>query len=532
MAALSAGANAACDVTFAAGAIDLGIDHSPEHVGTTYTPGVYCINGAMSIDTSPITFSGAGTYIFRSTGAFTTSAGMSVILVGASACDVFWNPNGLTSIGANNFFQGTVIPTLAAAHDITVLDATSWTGRALTFAHTITLPDTNVTITVPTCTPPRLTLVKTVTNDNGGTRTVADFPLTAAGPITITGVSGAAPITNAAVTAGTYTLSETTQSDYTAGTYSCVKNGGGAVIGNSISLIAGDTATCTIVNNDIPPQLHLRKLISGGTATFANFTLTANGAGPNDISGTSPVDSGIGLLADTFALSETSPGSYTASAWVCVGGTQIGSNITVGINQSATCTITNTYTPPPSSGGGGGTQLRIDVCPDGDYSYSYYDGICGTAPIVADRIVPLIGILKVPTPLALPAGSGSVTYNYVVWNVGGKQALTGVSIADDKCSTVKLLSGDINNNQKLDPTEKWKYSCTSTLLATTTNTAVASGYSDDAYRQLAVATAVATVVVGAPLTPPLISIVKVPSRLTPFSFGGGDVTYTYTVRNP
>lgn len=107
-----------------------------------------------------------------------------------------------------------------------------------------------------------------------------------------------------------------------------------------------------------------------------------------------------------------------------------------------------------------------------------------------------------------------------------------MSIADDKCTTVKFLSGDINNNQKLDPTEKWKYSCTSILSATTTNTAVASGYGDDAYRQLAVATAVATVVVGAPLTPPLINIVKVPSRLTPFSFGGGDVTYTYTVRNP
>lgn len=107
-----------------------------------------------------------------------------------------------------------------------------------------------------------------------------------------------------------------------------------------------------------------------------------------------------------------------------------------------------------------------------------------------------------------------------------------MGIVDDTCATVKLLSGDINNNQKLDPTEKWKYSCTSALSTTTTNTAVASGYGDDAYHQIAVATAVATVVVGAPLTPPIINIVKVPSRLTPFSFGGGDVTYTYTVRNP
>jgi uncharacterized repeat protein (TIGR01451 family) len=56
--------------------------------------------------------------------------------------------------------------------------------------------------------------------------------------------------------------------------------------------------------------------------------------------------------------------------------------------------------------------------------------------------------------------------------------------------------------------------------------------------QTAVATAVATVVVGVPglpnagLLPPLINVVKVPSRLTPFPFGGGAVTYTYTVTNP
>ena len=74
---------------------------------------------------------------------------------------------------------------------------------------------------------------------------------------------------------------------------------------------------------------------------MADFTLTANGTGSNDLSGTSPVDSGAGLQADTWALSETSVAGYTASAWSCVGGTQNGSNITVGIGGEATCTVTN-----------------------------------------------------------------------------------------------------------------------------------------------------------------------------------------------
>jgi hypothetical protein len=62
------------------------------------------------------------------------------------------------------------------------------------------------------------------------------------------------------------------------------------VIGNSITLTVGDSAVCTVNNDDIPPQLHLRKVVvndNGGTATVANFVLTGNGTGANDISGTS-----------------------------------------------------------------------------------------------------------------------------------------------------------------------------------------------------------------------------------------------------
>ncbi|MGO4780375.1 hypothetical protein AB4084_33355, partial [Lysobacter sp. 2RAB21] len=66
-----------------------------------------------------------------------------------------------------------------------------------------------------------LTLIKTVTNDNGGTATINEFPLTATGPTTITGVSGTATVTNAAVGAGTYVLSEINVAGYTAGAWTC-----------------------------------------------------------------------------------------------------------------------------------------------------------------------------------------------------------------------------------------------------------------------------------------------------------------------
>ncbi|MBP7884706.1 DUF3494 domain-containing protein [Patescibacteria group bacterium] len=139
-----------CTFTFAPGAVDLATDTTHGPIGV-YTGGVYCtagISSVMSIGTSGITLSGAGTFIFRMDGALNTVANSTVTLThGANACDVFWTPNGATTLNANSTFQGTIIP---IAQDITILSMTSWIGRALTFGHTVTTPDTNVSITVPT----------------------------------------------------------------------------------------------------------------------------------------------------------------------------------------------------------------------------------------------------------------------------------------------------------------------------------------------------------------------------------------------
>src|SRR5206468_8437646 len=104
----------------------------------------------------------------------------------------------------------------------------------------------------------------------------------------------------------------------------------------------------TLINHDIAPKLHLREVVvndNGGTKTAADFTLTADGSGSNDLSGTGAVDSDAGLQADTWTLSETNVYGYTASAWNCTGGTQSGAKITVAVGGEATCTITNDDRP-------------------------------------------------------------------------------------------------------------------------------------------------------------------------------------------
>ena len=171
---------------------------------------------------------------------------------------------------------------------------------------------------------PGLHLRKVVVNDNGGTATVANFTLTANGTGT-NDLSGTSPVDSGpGLNADTFALSESTVAGYTASSWVCV---GGTQSGSNITVGLGESATCTITNNDIAPQLHLRKVVvnnNGGTKTVADFTLTANGTGTNDLSGTSPVDSGPGLQADTWALSESNVTGYSASSWYCTGGTQSG----------------------------------------------------------------------------------------------------------------------------------------------------------------------------------------------------------------
>ena len=113
----------------------------------------------------------------------------------------------------------------------------------------------------------QFTLVKVVNNDDGGTAVPTDWTLSATGPTPISGVTGGTSITNAPVNAGAYTLSESGPAGYTASGWVCT--GGGTQTGASIELAVGESATCTITNDDIPATLTLVKQVvndDGGTA--------------------------------------------------------------------------------------------------------------------------------------------------------------------------------------------------------------------------------------------------------------------------
>jgi uncharacterized repeat protein (TIGR01451 family) len=148
-------------------------------------------------------------------------------------------------------------------------------------------------------------------------------------------------------------------------------------------------------------------------------------------------------------------------------------------------------------------------------------------PASVPAVPPLIDVVKVPTPLALPSGSGLVNYAYTVRNIG-TVPVTNITMVGDTCSPIVLTSGDVNSDSKLDLNETWIYHCSTTLSETHTNTVVATGWANGLSTS---DVASATVVVGLPIVPPLIHVTKIPSTLTLIA-GGGIVTYTERVTNP
>ena len=108
--------------------------------------------------------------------------------------------------------------------------------------------------------PATLTLVKHVANVKGGKATPTSWTLHATGPVTISGVTGSAAVTAAALPVGTYSLSESDgPPGYAASAWTCTN---GVVVSDSqIHLSNGTSTTCTITNSD---TLALPGPVSGG----------------------------------------------------------------------------------------------------------------------------------------------------------------------------------------------------------------------------------------------------------------------------
>ena len=351
-------------------------------------------NGTLTLNGSA-----SDIWVFQLTTDFTFTGNV-VLGPGVNPCNVYWavgQDATINSGGAGTKFVGTLI----AGRTVNLVSGVTVNGRILSSILTSGSLTTAGTTTISGCavgTAPiiggtrrdsTINVVKTVINDNGGTKTVSDFPLFINGVQVTSGAT-----TNYPVPGGTYTVTETSDPQYTR-TFSgdCDTNG-------QMTLTSGDNKFCIVTNNDVG------------------------------------------------------------------------------------------------------------------------------AP-VAPPVPPLIDVIKVPSPLALPNGPGPVTYTYTLRNIG-TVPVTDVTMVGDTCSPITLYSGDNNANSILETNETWVYRCSTNLNETHTNIVVATGRANGI---TATDIATATVVVGAPIVPPLIHVTKVPSPLA-LSAAGGAVTYTEKITNP
>jgi len=233
-----------------------------------------------------------------------------------------------------------------------------------------------------------------------------------------------------------------------------------------------------------------------GIATPADFTLSVKtpGVTGTHVAGSPQIGSTLGsvysLLPGTYVISETANAGYSSTFL----GADINGSVTLTAGENRVVTLINN-----------------DI-----------------APVI---IAPLINVVKTPSPLSLPYGSGVVTYTYTVTNPG-VVPLTSVSVTDNKVNTVNYISGDTNLDLILQPSETWVFRGSTTLYTTTTNRATATGSGNGLLAtDIAYATVVVTPVEQPPIYPPLVNIVKSAAPLA-LLYGEGPVTYTYRVTNP
>jgi hypothetical protein len=536
-------------------------------LGSTFLPGIYKWSTNLTINGN-ITLSGGPTdvWIFQIAGDLTTASGGDIaggvhvnLTGGALASNVFWAVagavNGVT-LGTYSTFNGNIL----SAMQITMQTGAILNGRALSQTQ-VALH--NNTISLPTTA--TLNVIKHVTNNNGGAATANAWTLTVASSNGGTGTGNAL----GSETGTTYTLQPGMA-------YGVTETGGVSGYSSSstndctiASAVAGTPYTCTITNDDIAPVLHLRKTVTndnGGTALNTAWTLAAVGTlgSPTNLSGTTPVDSGTSFKADTYTLAESGgPAGYTPSAWVCVGGTQIGSTVALALGQSATCTITNNDIAPrltvtkTVNNTHGGTKAVVNFP-------LFIDGMSVTSGVASTTSVGLHTISETSDPGYTPTVGGDCAANGTITLAPGDVKACTI-INDDiphssssQTGMITVIKTVVNDNGGTKTVADFPLFVNGTLVVsgitntfpastgvyTVTETSDAnytrafSGACDSNGRlglspgdqKICVITNDDIGTSAVPPMPPLIDVVKIPSPLA-LPNGPGPVTYTYTLRN-
>ncbi|MFA6272897.1 MAG: ice-binding family protein [Candidatus Paceibacterota bacterium] len=466
--------------------------------GTTKAAGIYdSASGTFGI-TGTLTLDAQGdpnaVFIFKTTSTLITAGSSSVVLAnGAQACNIFWQVGSSATLGANTTFKGNIL----ALTSITLTTGASVVGRVLARNGAVTL-DTNTvakaTCALPVASPAKATLhvIKTVDNVNDGTAISSDFNVHV--KFSGTDVVGSPasgvddPGTSYSLAAGTYVVSEDTNTSYTP------VISGDCDLNGSVTLAAGAEKTCTITNTDIPLPAPAATP-SGDGGYWAPLPLINVTKIPSPLA----LPSGPGSV--TYSYTATNLGQVAMMGiWVkdnkCTPVTFVSGDKNkdsmLDINEAWVYSCTKTVSQ---------TETNMATAHGQANGWDGYDTANATVIVGASSTPPLIHVEKKPNVFVLPASGGAVTYTYTVTNPG-TEPLSDVGITDNKCtglpSRVAGHPGDLNKNNLLESNEAWSFTCQTNITQTTTNIGTAIG---SAHGLTAIDLSPATVAVASPKLP-------------------------------
>ncbi len=251
---------------------------------------------------------------------------------------LIWDSSNATTCTASGGWNGSkaVDGSEVISPDVTTLYTLTCAGPGGSVTKSAT-----VTVSDPEPVPPTLTLVKVVTNNNGGTATQSSFQAKING----SDVPWGTPQT---VTVGSHTVSETSMAGYVASSW-----GGDCAANGTITLAAGENKTCTITNDDAPGVLRVIKVVvnnNGGTAEADDFSFTVNGGAATAFESDGQND--VGVNAGTYTVTEVAAAGYSTTYSNC-------GSVSVALGETETCTITNDDIAPQL-----GTITEIVVADD------------------------------------------------------------------------------------------------------------------------------------------------------------------------
>jgi hypothetical protein len=244
------------------------------------------------------------------------------------------NPSPASFAGADA--PGTTVTLKAGSYSVDEVAVAGYVkSLSADCAGTIAAGQTKTCTVTNSDTPPSLTVIKKVVNDDGGAGVAADFTM----QVTGTGVSsasfpGSASGTTVTLKAGSYSVDEVAVAGY-------AKTRSGDCAG---TIAIGEARTCTITNDDIGPRLVvIKKVVNtrGGTKTPADFTLTVTGSGANPATfpGADAPGTTVTLKAGAYSVDEVAVAGYAkARSADCAG--------TIAVGQTRTCTVTNSDVAP------------------------------------------------------------------------------------------------------------------------------------------------------------------------------------------